>query len=117
MAPKQITKDLILESIQRMANAQARKHELYESIKEINAELQRLDENSPLRSFGFMGSVNAEKNPTGFAKAPNVSYIDLLDKEMNAENTINEDNLMEIDELRKQVETLKKENEELKNKK
>ena len=117
MKPNKITKDFILESIEKQAKIYARKSELYDSIKEINEELKSLNENSPIRSFGFVASNDAfGKSKTGFVSPPNISYIAQLENEMNS-NNINEDNLLEIDGLKKENDELKKEIESLKNKK
>lgn len=119
MKTNKITKDFILESIEKQARIFARKHELYESIKEINEELKNLDENAPVLSYGFKadGDAVTKKNPTGFVNSPNISYIAQLEAEMNSENNINEENLMEIEQLKKENEVLKKELEGLKSKK
>lgn len=117
MKTNKITKDFILESIQKQAKIYARKSELYDLIKEINEELKQLNENSPVASFGFVASNDAfGKSKTGFVSSPNISYIAQLENEMNSES-INEENLMEIDELKKENEALKKEIENFKNKK
>lgn len=119
MKTNKITKDFILESIEKQAKVYARKHELYESIKEINQELKKLDENAPVLSYGFKADGDAAmvKNPTGFVNSPNISHIARLEAEMNSENQINEENLMEIESLKKENENLKKELESLKAKK
>jgi hypothetical protein len=117
MKTNKITKDFILESIEKQAKIYARKAELYELIKEVNEELKQLNENSPVASFGFIASNDAfGRSKTGFAATPNISYIAQLEKEMNSSN-INEENLLEIDELKKENEALKKEIEDLKKKK
>lgn len=117
MKTNKITKDFILESIEKQAKIYARKSELYEMVKEINEELKQLNENSPVASFGFIASNDAfGRNKTGFVSSPNISYIAQLENEMNSEN-INEENLMEIDQLKKENEALKKELEDLKHKK
>lgn len=117
MKTNKITKDFILESIEKEARIYARKSELYDMVKEINEELKQLNENSPVASFGFIASNDAfGKNKTGFVSSPNISYIAQLEKEMNSSN-INEENLMEIEELKKENEALKKEIENLKKEK
>ena len=114
METKKITKDFILESIEKQAKIYARKNDLYEQVKGINEELKDLNENSPLTSFGFkVDGDNSQKNPSGFVNPPNISYIAQLEKEMNSDN-INEENLLEIDKLRSENESLKKEIENLK---
>ena len=114
MEPKKITKDFILESIEKEAKIYARKNELYEQVKKINEELKNLNEHSPLASFGFkVDGDNSQKNPSGFVNPPNISYIAQLEKEMNSE-TINEENLLEIEKLRSENESLKSEIENLK---
>lgn len=117
MKTNKITKDFILESIEKQAKIYARKTELYDLVKDINEELKQLNENSPVASFGFIASNDAfGRHKTGFVASPNISYIAQLENEMNS-NNINEENLMEIDELKKENEALKKEIEDLKNKK
>jgi ABC-type Fe3+-hydroxamate transport system substrate-binding protein len=120
MKTNKITKDFILESIEKQAKIYARKSELYELIKEVNEELKQLNENSPVASFGFVASNDAfgmgKASKTGFVNSPNISYISQLEQEMNS-NNINEENLLEIDELKKENESLKKEIEDLKKKK
>lgn len=114
MKTNKITKDFILESIEKEARIYARKSELYDIVKEINEELKQLNENSPVASFGFIASNDAfGKNKTGFVSSPNISYIAQLEKEMNS-NSINEENLLEIEELKKENDALKKEIEKLK---
>lgn len=120
MKTNKISKDFILESIEKQAKIYARKSELYDLIKEVNEELKQLNENSPIASFGFVASNDAlgmgKAAKTGFVNTPNISYIAQLEQEMNS-NSINEENLMEIDELKKENDALKKELEDLKNKK
>jgi len=117
MKTNKINKDFILESIEKQAKIYARKAELYDLVKDINEELKQLNENSPVASFGFIASNDAfGKNKTGFVSSPNISYIAQLEKDMNSES-INEENLLEIDELKKENEALKKEIEDLKKKK
>jgi uncharacterized coiled-coil DUF342 family protein len=120
MKTNKISKDFILESIEKQAKIYARKSELYDLIKEVNEELKQLNENSPIASFGFIASNDAlgmgKAAKTGFVNTPNISYIAQLEQEMNS-NSINEENLMEIDELKKENDALKKELEDLKNKK
>jgi len=120
MKTNKISKDFILESIEKQAKIYARKSELYDLIKEVNEELKQLNENSPIASFGFVASNDAlgmgKAAKTGFVNTPNISYIAQLEQEMNS-NSINEENLMEIDELKKENDALKKEIEDLKKKK
>jgi transcription initiation factor IIF auxiliary subunit len=120
MKTNKISKDFILESIEKQAKIYARKSELYDFIKEVNEELKQLNENSPVASFGFVASNDAfgmgKAARTGFVNTPNISYIAQLEQEMNS-NNINEENLMEIDELKKENDALKKELEDLKKKK
>lgn len=118
MKTNKITKDFILESIQKQAKIIARKHEIYEQIKEINSELKSLNENSPILAYGFKTDSDATSkfSKTGFVDSPNISYIAQLESEMNPEK-INEENLLEIDELKKENERLKSELENLKSKK
>jgi hypothetical protein len=120
MKTNKISKDFILESIEKQAKIYARKSELYDLIKEVNEELKQLNENSPIASFGFIASNDAlgmgKAARTGFVNTPNISYIAQLEQEMNS-NSINEENLMEIDELKKENDALKKEIEDLKKKK
>ena len=119
MKTSKITKDFIMESIEKQARVFARKHELYEAIKEINEELKSLNENAPVLSYGFKADSDAtsKKNPTGFVNSPNISHIARLEAEMNSENNINEENLMEIEQLKKENEALKKALEGLKSEK
>lgn len=119
MKTNKITKDFILESIEKQARIFARKHEIYETLKEINQELKSLNENAPVLSYGFKfdGDAMNGKNTTGFLNSPNISYIAQLESEMNEDKNINEENLLEIDELKKENEALKKELESLKSKK
>lgn len=120
MKTNKISKDFILESIEKQAKIYARKSELYDLIKEVNEELKQLNENSPIASFGFIAPNDAfgmgKAARTGFVNTPNISYIAQLEQEMNS-NSINEENLMEIDELKKENDALKKEIEDLKKKK
>lgn len=119
MKTNKITKDFILESIEKNARIIARKHEIYETLKEINEELKGLNENAPVLSYGFKADSDAsvKKNPTGFVNSPNISYIAQLEAEMGPENSINEENVMEIEKLKKENESLKKELEAVKSKK
>lgn len=120
MKTNKINKDFILESIEKQAKIYARKAELYDVIKEINEELKQLNENSPIASFGFVASNDAfgmgKSSKSGFVNSPNISYIAQLENEMNS-NAINEENLLEIDDLKKENDALKKEIESLKSKK
>lgn len=118
MKTNKITKDFIIESIQSQARIIARKHEIYEQLKEINSELKQLSENAPVLSYGFKSEFDAtSKFPkTGFVDSPNISYIAQLETEMNTEN-INEENLLEIDQLKKENEQLRAELEKIKSEK
>lgn len=119
MKTNKITKDFILESIEKQARIFARKHEIYETLKGINEELKSLNEHAPVMSYGFKadGDASVKKSATGFLNSPNISYIAQLEAEMNQENRINEENLMEIEDLKKENEALRKELENLKVKK
>lgn len=118
MKTNKITKDFILESIQSQARIIARKHEIYEQLKEINSELKHLNENAPVLSYGFKSEFDATSkfSNTGFLNSPNISYIAHLESEMNSEN-INEENLLEIDQLKKENEQLRSELEKMKSEK
>lgn len=119
MKTNKITKDFILESIEKQARIFARKHEIYETLKGINEELKSLNEHAPVMSYGFKfdGDASQKQGATGFLNSPNISYIAQLESEMNQEGKINEENLMEIEQLKKENEALKKELESIKLKK
>ncbi len=116
MNKQKITKDAIVDAIQKTADIIVQKHQLYEDIKRINGELKALYESAPpvVGSFGFItGEGSQDKNNvTGFVGNQNISYIAQLEKEMGIEptNTINEENetlKLENEQLRKELEELK----------
>jgi hypothetical protein len=91
---------------------------LKEQLKDINSELKQLSENAPVLSYGFKSEFDAtSKFPkTGFVNSPNMSYIAQLESEMNTDQ-INEENLLELDQLKKENEKLRAELENIKSKK
>ena len=123
MNKQKINKDSILEAIEKQADIIVKKHQLYESVKEINEELKKLYESAPpmVGSYGFsMPEDSSKKNSiTGFEKNPNISYIAQLEKELGDENkdTSKDNSLNEMENIRIQNEELKRQIEELKNKK
>ena len=115
MNKHKITSDSILDAIDKTAKVMVKKHELYESVKTINAELKVIYESAPMvGSYGFAStSDSTEKSGiTGFETTPNISYIAQLEKEMGEEKE--DKSLNEVEVLKLENETLKKELAELK---
>jgi hypothetical protein len=113
MKTTKLDKNVILETIQKEADAYVRKMNIYEEVKKLNAELKNLYENGPMiTSFGFKSDNDAlSVNKTGFANPQNLSYIAQLEKEMEESN---ENTLNEVEVLKQENEVLRKELEELK---
>lgn len=120
---KKITPSDIRKAIVEEALIRKEKKQLYENAKSINNRLAQLNEVNWVGTFGFQGpSDNSHKTKTGFVNDfQNISRIAELEREMQAEEeaskTIQEDTVDEMTKLKEEIEALKKENEELKNKK
>jgi len=116
MKTNKLDKNLVLETIQKEADAYVRKATIYEAIKQLNAELKNLYENGPMvTSFGFKSPNDALSiNKTGFAAPVNISYIAQLEKEMEDSENSNNSTLNEVEILKQENEVLRKELEELK---
>lgn len=110
-----ITKDQILATINEEAYKIKRKTELYADVKKINEELKTLNEQGLVGTFGFANNAadvtTKSSNGTGFVNPMNISHIAQLESEMNP---ISEEELLEVNVLKKENETLKKEIEEMK---
>ena len=85
----------------------------------MNEEIKNLYENRDfVGTFGFEGD-NKSKSVSGFVDTPNISYIAQLEKDFASQgakdeaSTINEDELNEMDELKKENNNLKKQIEEI----
>jgi capsule polysaccharide export protein KpsE/RkpR len=118
MESKKIDKKQILNLIKEEANFIVKKEEYRNKVLALNEELKKLYENRAFAgTFGFKGDTNSV---SGFVDTPNISYIAQLEKEFekqdaSKENTevINEDELSEIESLKKENEKLKKQMEEI----
>ena len=99
-----LDKNLVLETIQKEAQAYVRKANIYETIKQLNSELKNLYENSPMvMSFGFKTETDGlNKTKTGFEGTQNISYIAQLEKEMgeSKESSLNEMDILKREELK-----------------
>ena len=85
----------------------------------MNEEIKNLYENRDfVGTFGFEGD-NKDKSVSGFVDTPNISYIAQLEKDFAAQDAkedvsaINEDELNEMDQLKKENNNLKKQIEEI----
>jgi hypothetical protein len=120
MESKKIDKKQILNLIKEEANFILKKEEYRDKVIKLNSELKALYENRAFAgTFGFKGDMG-DKNVTGFAETPNISYIAQLEKEFAKNETskeqnevIKEDELNEIQSLKKENENLKKQIEEI----
>mgnify|MGYP001343707299 CR=1 FL=1 len=119
MENKKLNKSNILNLIKEEANFILKKEEYHNKITQINDEIKGLYENRDfVGTFGFKGD-NKSKSVSGFVDTPNISYIAQLEKEFAAQEakeevaTINEDELNEINELKKENSNLKKQIEEI----
>lgn len=115
---KKITPTAIKEAIIEEALKIKRKKELYESVLTINKELKQLNEVGMVGSFGFKSANDvSNKTKTGFeADFQNISHIADLEREMQVTTTIKEEVIDEMQKLKEEIETLRQENENLKNK-
>jgi len=114
-----LNKSNILSLIKEEADFILKKEEYHERITQINEDIKNLYENRDfVGTFGFQGD-DKNKSVSGFVDTPNISYIAQLEKEFAAQDakeevaTINEDELNEIDELKKENSNLKKQIEEI----
>lgn len=119
MENKKLNKSNILNLIKEEADFILKKEEYHEKITQINEDIKNLYENRDfVGTFGFQGD-DKNKSVSGFVDTPNISYIAQLEKEFAAQDekeevaTINEDELNEIDELKKENSNLKKQIEEI----
>lgn len=119
MNSKKLNKSNILSLIKEEAEFILKKEEYYKKVTQINEEIKNLYENRDfVGTFGFQGD-NKDKSVSGFVETPNISYIAQLEKEFAKQDeieeasTINEDELNEIDELKKENKNLKKQIEEI----
>ena len=118
MDSKKIDKKQILNLIKEEANFILKKEEYRDKVLKLNSELKALYENRTFMSgtYGFKG----DKNASGFVDTPNISYITQLEKEFadsdalkEKNEVIKEDELNEIQSLKKENENLKKQIEEI----
>ncbi len=115
---KQLNKSKILNLIKEGAEFILKKEAYHNKVVELNKELKNLYENRDfVGTFGFVGD-NKAKSVSGFNETPNISYIAMLEKEMNAQDklkqeVINEDEINEIDKLKEENSNLKKQIEEI----
>ena len=119
MEKKTLNKSNILNLIEEEANFILKKEELHNKITQMNEEIKNLYENRDfVGTFGFEGD-NKDKSVSGFVDAPNISYIAQLEKDFAAQDAkedvsaINEDELNEMDQLKKENNNLKKQIEEI----
>lgn len=119
MENKKLNKSNILSLIKEEADFILKKEEYHERITQINEDIKNLYENRDfVGTFGFQGD-DKNKSVSGFVDTPNISYIAQLEKEFAAQDakeevaTINEDELNEINELKKENSNLKKQIEEI----
>lgn len=120
MESKKLNKSNILDLIKEEADFILKKEEYHSKITQINMDIKSLYENRDfVGTFGFEGD-NKSKSVSGFVETPNISYIAQLEKEFAAQDskneesaTINEDELNEIDQLKKENSNLKKQMEEI----
>jgi hypothetical protein len=116
MKKNQLTKEKILSIIKEEAEVIKQKKIIHNQIVELNENIKVLYENRGglAGTFGFKSDMDAgnKAHVTGFKEAPNISFIAQLEKELKDEEMPEEKPLESVDELA----SLKKENEELKNK-
>tara|TARA_Y100000389_G_C17282061_1_gene423487 strand:- start:414 stop:812 length:399 start_codon:yes stop_codon:yes gene_type:complete len=120
MQSKKLNKSNVLDLIKEEADFILKKEEYHSKITQINEDIKGLYENRDfVGTFGFEGD-NKSKSVSGFVETPNISYIAQLEKEFAAQDskneeaaTINEDELNEIDQLKKENSNLKKQMEEI----
>ncbi len=119
MKTKTLNKSNILNLIKEEANFILKQEELHNKVTQMNEEIKNLYENRDfVGTFGFEGD-NKDKSVSGFVDTPNISYIAKLEKDFAAQDAkedvspINEDELNEIDELKKENKNLKKQIEEI----
>jgi uncharacterized coiled-coil DUF342 family protein len=119
MKTKTLNKSNILNLIKEEANFILKQEELHNKVTQMNEEIKNLYENRDfVGTFGFEGD-NKDKSVSGFVDTPNISYIAQLEKDFAAQDakenisTINEDELNEMDELKKENKNLKKQIEEI----
>lgn len=119
MKTKTLNKSNILNLIKEEANFILKQEELHNKVTQMNEEIKNLYENRDfVGTFGFEGD-NKDKSVSGFIDTPNISYIAQLEKDFAAQDakedisTINEDELNEMDELKKENKNLKKQIEEI----
>jgi hypothetical protein len=118
---KKLNKSNILNLIKEEAEFILKKEEYHDKIVKLNDELKNLYENRDfVGTFGFAG--DNKKSVSGFKETPNISYIAMLEKEFNAQDSLkankeeailNEDQLNEIDKLKEENSSLKKQIEEI----
>lgn len=118
---KKIDKKNILHLIKEEAEFFIKKEEIYEKVKNINEEIKSLYENRDfVGTFGFKGD-DAQKSKSGFVAPKNISYIAQLEKDfaeqdskkLESESTLNEEELNEINVLKKENKNLKKQIDEI----
>jgi len=119
---KKITPSSIKSAIVEEALKIKRKKELYENVLSINTELKQLNEVGWVGTFGFQSPTDvSNKTKTGFVNDfQNISHIAQLERDMQTKdeaNTLKEEELNELNKLKEEIASLKKENEELKIKK
>lgn len=119
MKTKTLNKSNILNLIKEEANFILKQEELHNKVTQMNEEIKNLYENRDfVGTFGFEGD-NKDKSVSGFIDTPNISYIAQLERDFAAQDakedisTINEDELNEMDELKKENKNLKKQIEEI----
>jgi hypothetical protein len=119
MAKKTLNKSNILNLIEEEANFILKQEEFHNKVTQMNEEIKNLYENRDfVGTFGFEGD-NKSKSVSGFVDTPNISYIAQLEKDFASQgakdeaSTINEDELNEMDELKKENNNLKKQIEEI----
>ena len=119
MAKKTLNKSNILNLIKEEANFILKQEEFHNKVTQMNEEIKNLYENRDfVGTFGFEGD-NKSKSVSGFVDTPNISYIAQLEKDFASQDakdetsTINEDELNEMDELKKENNNLKKQIEEI----
>jgi len=119
---KKITPSSIKAAIVEEALRLKRKKELYENVLSINTELKQLNEVGWVGTFGFNNPHDiSKKSKTGFVNDfQNISHIAQLERDMQTKdeaNTLKEEELNEVNKLKEEIASLKKQNEELKSQK
>jgi hypothetical protein len=116
MKKNQLTKEKILSIIKEEAEVIKQKKIIHNKIVELNESIKAIYEgvHGLAGTFGFKSDMDAgnKAHVTGFKETPNISYIAQLEKEFKDEEVPEDKSIESIDELA----SLKKENEELKNK-